>query len=353
MGRALRSSGLAGSQQHREPALRHGEQRWESGWSPTEVVRDYQLMRLVILEFLEQRLSRSLYCRELMAVGVFIDDAVAASVATYVASRDDEVLQRARGRTDTLEEENRRKDEFMAMLGHELRNPLAPIQNSLHVIRALLGRAHPSVVKSLEVIERQSNHLLRLVDDILDLARIGQGRFELRKSRLDLRRVLEQAVQTSEPGIKARRHELTVSIPNDALEIDADPDRLLQIISNLLNNAAKYTEPGGSIHLSGEREGDSVAVRVRDNGMGIPPDMVSRVFELFAQVEESKDHAQGGLGIGLTLVQRLVEQHGGTIVCESAGVGKGSEFIVRLPPAADQSAALRIIERASGKKPTE
>jgi signal transduction histidine kinase len=305
----------------------------------------------VILEFLEHRLARPLYYREIMAVGVFIDDAIAASVATYVSGRDDDMLRRERERSETLQEANRRKDEFLAILGHELRNPLAPIQTSLRVIRSLLVSTHPSVLTSLEVIERQSSHLNRLVDDILDLARIGQGRFELKKSRLDLAKILEQAAQAAEPVMKTRRHVFEITCPDERVEFDADPNRLLQIIGNLLNNAAKYTEPGGRVQLGGAREGDSVVIRVRDNGMGIPPEMVSRVFELFAQVEESKPYSQGGLGIGLTLVQRLVEQHGGTIVCESEGEGTGSEFIVRLPAIDDRAVALRLIERARGKEP--
>jgi signal transduction histidine kinase len=351
MGRGLKASEREETHEHRATALVHGEQRWENGWSPTEVVRDYQLMRLVVLEFLEQRLARPLYYREIMAVGVFIDDAIAASVATYVAGRDDDVLRRERERSETLQEANRRKDEFLAILGHELRNPLAPIQTSLRVIRSLLAATHPSVLTSLEVIERQSSHLNRLVDDILDLARIGQGRFELKKARLDLAKILEQAAQAAEPAMKARHHVFEIEVPDDPVELDADPNRLLQIIGNLLNNAAKYTDPGGRVQLSGAREADSVVIRVRDNGMGIPPEMRSRVFELFAQVEESKPYSQGGLGIGLTLVQRLVEQHDGTIVCASEGEGKGSEFTVRLPAIDDRAVALRVIERARAKEP--
>lgn len=329
--KALRQTGNQSARQVGDPALQHGEQRWDAGWSLTEVVHDYQLMQIVVLEYLEKTLDRPLYCREMMAVGVFIDDAIAASIATYVTHRDEDLRRVERERAQTFEEANRRKDEFLAMLGHELRNPLAPIQNSVRIIRALLPSPHPSVSTAIDVVDRQTVQLVRLVDDILDLARIGKGEFELRKTRVDLTSVLEQVVQTSAPMLKARGHELTVSLPADRVELEADRERLVQIVCNLLNNAAKYTEPGGRISLHGAREAKSAVIRVRDNGIGVPADMQSRIFDLFMQVEASRDHAQGGLGIGLTLVRRLVEQHGGTVACTSEGPGQGSEFVVRLP----------------------
>jgi signal transduction histidine kinase len=316
--RALRQTGNQSARQLGEPALQHGEQRWDAGWSLKEVVRDYELMQIVVLEYLEKTLDRPLYLREMMAVGVFIDDAIAASLATYVAHRDEDLRRVERERAHAFEEANRRKDEFLAILGHELRNPLAPIQNSVRIIRALLPSPHPSVSTAIDVVERQTVQLVRLVDDILDLARIGKGQFELRRSHVDLTGVLEQAVQMSAPLVKARRHELVVSFPAERVELEADRERLVQIVCNLLNNAAKYTEPGGRISLSGERDDGGVIIRVRDNGIGVPPDMQSSIFDLFMQVEASRDHAQGGLGIGLTLVRRLVEQHGGTVTCGRA-----------------------------------
>jgi signal transduction histidine kinase len=198
----------------------------------------------------------------------------------------------------------------------------------------VIGDAPGPLRQSVEVIERQAAQMSRLVDDMLDLARIGQGRFELRRSRLALARIVEQAVLGVEPVMKANRHRITVSLPDPALELDADADRLLQIIGNLLNNAAKYTPAGGEIVLAAAQEGRNAVIRVRDNGIGIPPQMLSRVFDLFAQVEGAKEYAQGGLGIGLTLVRRLVEQHGGSISCHSDGAGTGSEFVVHLPLAA-------------------
>jgi signal transduction histidine kinase len=329
IGRALRQPVDGGV--HQAPAVQHGEQRWETGWSLSEVVRDYQLVRLVVVDFLEQMLARPLYSREAMAIGVFIDDAIAASVAAYVRNRDDEALRSEQQRVRSLEEANRRKDEFLAVLGHELRNPLAPIVTSVRVLRSLLDGAQTAVKQSIDVIERQASQLSRLVDDMLDLARIGQGRFELRKMNVSVRHMLEQAADAAHAVMHARGHRLVVSLPDPSVAIDADPDRLLQVIANLLNNAAKYTEPGGEVSLAAEAAGQEVAIRVRDTGMGIPADMVAHVFDLFAQVHGSEKYSQGGLGIGLTLARRLVEQHGGTIVCHSAGPGQGSEFVIRLP----------------------
>ena len=331
MGRGLMQAGDPAPGQHCESAQEHGEQRWDSGWSLTALVRDYQLLQLVILEYLEATLQRPLRYREVMAVGVFIDDAVAASINTYVASRDEHVRRIDQERAEALQEANRRKDEFMAMLAHELRNPLAPIANSLKILQMLLGAADPAVLQSIDIVERQTNQLARLVDDLLDLARIAQGRFDLRKQPLNLATVLEQAVQTIEPVFKARDQQLAVAFPPQPLSLEADPARLVQVVVNLLNNAAKYTDRGGQIWLTANREEGDAVIRVRDNGLGIPPEMVSRVFDMFVQVEGSRRHAQGGLGIGLTLVQRMVSLHGGSVTCRSDGLGRGSEFLVRLP----------------------
>ncbi len=330
-GRALKQVGNTEAGSHCTPALEHGEQRWDNGWSLSELVRDYQLLQLVILEYLEQTLDRPLRYREVMAVGVFIDDAVAASIATYVASRDEYIHHVEAERIEVLQQSNRRKDEFMAILGHELRNPLAPIRNSVKVLQLVLNTADPNVLEPVAMIERQSRQLVRLVDDLLDVARIGQGSFELRKTQLDLTSVLEQAVQMNGPDLEVRDQRLSVALPTEPLLLEGDPGRLVQIVVNLLNNAVKYTERGGNIWLTGERDKDEAVIRVRDNGVGIPPEMVSQIFELFTQVDKSRHYTQGGLGIGLTLVKRLVELHGGTVTCQSEGIGRGSEFIVRLP----------------------
>jgi signal transduction histidine kinase len=332
MGSALEQTGRAAADAHRKAAKEHGEQRWDSGWSLPELVRDYQLMRLVILEYLEANLNRPLYYRESMAVGVFIDDAVAESIARYVAHRDEHVRGVERDRTRVLEDLSRRKDEFLAILGHELRNPLAPIRNSVVILRQLASSMpHPAVSTSLDVLDRQTKQLGRLIDDLLDLGRISRGEFELRKTRTDLRTAIEQALQMNEPLIASRHHQLDLSLPPTPLYVEADPSRVTQIAANLLNNAAKYTEPGGRIWLSAEVENSTAVLRVRDNGIGIAPDMLTRVFDLFARVDQPSSSGREGLGIGLALVQRLVQQHGGTISVASAGLGQGAEFTVRLP----------------------
>jgi signal transduction histidine kinase/CheY-like chemotaxis protein len=344
MGRGLSAAGSAEQSERAASAVEHGGQRWDVGWSLGELVRDYQILQLVILEHLEETLGRALRYREVMAIGVFIDDAVAASLVTYVEHRDAHVLRVEQERAEALQQANRHKDEFIAALAHELRNPLAPIMNSVKVLQLLLGSADATVLDSISIVERQTKQLGRLVDDLLDLARIAQGKLELRKVALDLRTVLEQSVQMSEPTIKSRDHQLAIDLPNEPLLLEADPARLVQIVVNLLNNAAKYTDRGGRVWLVAGREGDHAVVRVRDSGTGIPPEMLSRVFEMFVQVDSAGHNARGGLGIGLTLVRRLTELHGGTVMCLSPGLGHGSEFIVRLPMRAQPTPAAPTAE---------
>jgi PAS domain S-box-containing protein len=241
-----------------------------------------------------------------------------------------EVIRNLRQTEEVLRENDRRKDEFLAMLAHELRNPLAPIRNAARVLRHSPA-AHGQAEQMLDIIERQAEHLTRLVDDLLDVSRITRGKITLQRERLELMTVVSRAVETSRPLIDAARHRLTVRLPPEPVRVEGDLTRLAQVISNLLNNAAKYTEPGGQIELRAEREGDEVFVRVKDNGVGIPPQVLPRVFDLFAQDERSLDRSQGGLGIGLTLVRSLIELHGGSVEARSEGLGHGSEFTVRLP----------------------
>jgi two-component system CheB/CheR fusion protein len=231
---------------------------------------------------------------------------------------------------DALRDADRRKDEFLAMLAHELRNPLAPIRNAVTVM-ALAEDDREAQRWSREVIDRQVRHLSNLVDDLLDVSRITQGKITLTKAPLAVRTFLSTAVEASRPLIDARQHALEVSLPEEAIRVEGDPTRLAQVISNLLNNAAKYTPLGGHIRLSAGRDGDEAVIRVQDDGEGISPDMLPRVFDLFSQANQSIDRSEGGLGIGLTLVKRLVEMHGGTVEARSDGPGDGSEFIVRLP----------------------
>jgi PAS domain S-box-containing protein len=240
-----------------------------------------------------------------------------------------DITDRKRAETE-LAEANRRKDEFLAMLAHELRNPLAPILNTVEILRQD-ATATPAQRQHLGMIDRQTRHIVRLVDDLLDVSRITKGKIHLRKERVELHTVVSHAVETVRPLIESRQHELTVSLPAESVWLEADPARMEQVLGNLLNNAAKYTEPCGHIWLTAEREGPDVTIRVKDTGIGILPEMLPRVFDLFVQADRSLDRAQGGLGIGLTLVKALVEMHEGKIAAHSPGVGKGAEFILRLP----------------------
>ena len=231
---------------------------------------------------------------------------------------------------EALREADRRKDEFLATLAHELRNPLAPIRNSLHILR-LAGGEGRTAERVSEMMERQVNHMVRLVDDLMEVSRITSGKIELRKEQMELGDVVRSAIETSRPLIDAAHHQLALSLPTEPLTLEGDPVRLAQVLSNLLNNAAKYTAEWGQIRLAARRERSSVVVSVRDNGMGIPAEMLSKVFDLFTQVDRINSRTQGGLGIGLTLVRSLVEMHGGSVEARSGGPGQGSEFLVRLP----------------------
>ena len=250
------------------------------------------------------------------------------TLAEDLAGRAAAALENARLYHD-LEEQDRRKTEFLAMLAHELRNPLAPIRNAVQILRRpITDKAGREWAQ--DVIDRQVGQMVRLVDDLLDVSRITRGKVKLKPEAIDVSRAAAVAVETSRPLIDARRQELTVALSPEPLWVTADAARLAQVLANLLNNAAKYTEQGGRISLTAAREGDEAVFRVRDTGVGIPEEMLPRVFELFTQVDRSLDRSEGGLGIGLTLAHRLVEMHGGTLQAFSDGPGRGSEFVVRL-----------------------
>ena len=229
-----------------------------------------------------------------------------------------------------LKEADRHKDEFLAVLAHELRNPLAPIRNAVEIMRRS-PMTDPQLTWSRDVIERQVKHLSRLVDDLLDVSRITRGNINLNRERLNVGAIVSRAIETVQPLIAEQRHELTVEMADDALEVEGDLTRLTQVLGNLLNNAAKYTDPGGRIVLNVQRQGGELILRVRDSGIGIPPELLPRLFNLFTQVDGTTHRSQGGLGIGLALVRQLVHMHGGTVTAHSAGVASGSEFVVRLP----------------------
>jgi len=267
------------------------------------------------------------------------------TIAEALAARAAIALENAQLYKD-LEQADRQKNEFLSMLAHELRNPLAPIRTGVDVLR-LRGDDQPEVAWARDMIERQTTQLVRLVDDLLDVSRITGGKIRLELESVDVAGVVATAVETSRPLIDEAGHELTVSLPDETLWVNCDRVRLSQVLSNLLNNAAKYTRGGGSICLAVQREGSEAVFRVRDNGIGIPGEMLAKVFDLFTQVERSLDRSRGGLGVGLTLARRLIEMHGGRIDVASEGSGLGSEFTVRLP--AVSSAAPR--EVATGGAP--
>jgi signal transduction histidine kinase/DNA-binding response OmpR family regulator len=238
-------------------------------------------------------------------------------------------IERVQGE-EALKEADRRKDEFLATLAHELRNPLAPIRNALHIMQ--IAPEHPATMERVRgLMERQLVHMVRLIDDLLDVSRITRGKLQVRKERVDLASVIGSAIDTVRPLIDAAGHVLNVDIPSQPIYLDADPMRLAQVFSNLLSNAAKYTDRGGRIDLTAAPEGNEIVVKVRDSGMGIPAHALPTIFDMFTQVDPSQERSQGGLGIGLTLVRQLVHMHGGSVEASSGGVGEGAEFTTRLP----------------------
>jgi len=248
---------------------------------------------------------------------------------------------------EALREADRRKDEFLATLSHELRNPLAPLRNALQLLR-LNGRGDASTTPIHEIMERQVNHLVRLVDDLLEMSRISRGTLQLRKEKVELAAMVHNAIETSNPLIVASAHQLTLSLPDSPVWLDGDPVRLAQILANLLNNAATYTERGGHIWVQARLQDGAAVVSVRDNGPGIDPSDHESIFAMFSRGERSTTRAQGGLGIGLALARRLAEMHGGTIAVASDGPGHGSEFTLRILAAPDQAAAPRAASLAEG-----
>jgi PAS domain S-box-containing protein len=251
---------------------------------------------------------------------------------------------------EALREADRRKDEFLATLAHELRNPLAPIRNALQILE--IPRVDAAVAgQARQMMQRQVHHLVRLVDDLLDVSRVMRGKIELRKERIELATIIARAIETVQPLIESQEHRLEISLPTDSLLLEVDPVRLVQVVGNLLTNAAKYTEPQGCIWLTARREQDYAVLSIRDNGIGLAPEMLSQVFELFVQADHADYRGQGGLGIGLTLVRNLVEMHEGRVDASSPGLGQGSEFVVRLPLL--KRGKLELEQEASGPPPPQ
>jgi signal transduction histidine kinase len=256
-----------------------------------------------------------------------------------------EIAERARAEAALLEAD-RHKDEFLAILAHELRNPLAPIRNAVEIM-SRFPIDNPKLKWSRDVIDRQAMHLTRLVDDLLDISRITRGTIRLAQEPVRSETIIARAVEALQPMIAEHRHELSIDCPDGSLMVRGDLTRLVQILGNLLNNAAKYTHDGGRIHLSVRRDSGFVEFRVKDNGIGIPPGSQAKLFNLFSRLETTDDRTPGGLGIGLALVRKLVEMHSGEVAVRSAGVGEGSEFVVRIPLLANMPAAAALAARST------
>lgn len=248
-----------------------------------------------------------------------------------------EEITEQRKAAEALREANRSKDEFLAMLGHELRNPLSPIVTALQLLKL---RSDGQAGKALEIVERQVQYLIRLVDDLLDVSRITRGTIQIKKRLLRLQDVVAQGAEIAMPLVEQRRHHLDVHLPSSELRLNGDEGRLAQVVSNLITNAAKYTDPGGCITIEARRQGGELVLTVRDDGIGISAELLPHVFDMFTQERQAADRSRGGLGIGLTIVRNLVERHGGTVQAESKGLGQGSEFTVRLPVASEEPAAV-------------
>lgn len=303
---------------------RHGERVQPHDWTTARILRGEDASADIIGI---ESFQTPPICRITLVSGAPILDSQGEIVGAVVAQLD--ITDRMKAE-EALRQAGRRKDEFLAMLAHELRNPLAPIAAAADLLA--MGRlSEPHVKQTSEIIARQVRHMTGLVDDLLDVSRVTRGLILLSKNRLDAKRIVAEAVEQVRPLIEARRHRLAVYTPPESAFVLGDQKRLVQVMSNLLNNAAKYTPEGGDIVLSVEVEGDFVKMAVADNGIGMAPELVERAFELFAQAERASDRTLGGLGIGLALVKSLMELHGGSITAQSAGIGKGSRFTVCIP----------------------
>ena len=331
MGRVLLQAGERDPRAHRDQAKDHGEQRWDNGWSLAELVRDYQILQTVVLEHLESELDRPLGVREAMAVGVFINDAIGASIAAYVASRDQYQGEIERAGRDALHDAQARKDDFLALVVHELRNPVGPIVHASEALSMRLQEADAEVRAALRVISRQSRQVARILDDLSDITRIARGGLTLRLRVMDIADVLDEAVQATEGLMKERAHRLELTMPNEPLVIKGDPARLVQVLVNLLVNAARYTPPGGHVVITAKRGDDRIDVSVRDTGVGIPEEMLTKVFDMYTRVSAPTESSPDGLGIGLALVKEIVSLHDGTVSVSSDGAGHGAEFVISFP----------------------
>jgi signal transduction histidine kinase len=298
------------------------EQVWQLARLEVPVTRDTLRVYLDLLTTLGHTFLRTRYDAAIEATRL----AEMTRLRDTLQQRTEELSQR----TQALTEADRQKDAFLATLAHELRNPLAPMRNAVYLVQRQ-GPLAPEAHWGVDVIDRQLQHMTRLVDDLLDLSRITRNTLDLRRERVDLGEVLQAAVDTSRPFIEAGGQTFVLTLPPEPIVLDDDPVRLAQVMANLLNNTAKYTEPGGHIWLAAERHGDEAVVTVRDAGIGIPAEMLPHLFEMFTQGDQSRDRLQRGLGIGLSLAKHIVALHDGTVTAHSDGPSHGSTFTVRLP----------------------
>jgi signal transduction histidine kinase/CheY-like chemotaxis protein len=329
LGKGLADSSPTDAFRHCRPAGLHGDQRWEAGWSIDEVVRDYQLLRIIVIEHLHETVDRALTTHEVMALGVYFDDAIASSVKSFLVCSNSAV---ANGKLEKIDTRSEELLSILGVLGHELRNPLAPLGNALQVLK--LSGAEPAVVERARLLmERQHKVLTRLVNDLLDIPRLTQGKMQLRSESLDLCTLLRDVVEDRRSAFEEVGLELKVQIPVDPIHTMGDSLRLMQVVGNLLGNAVKFTDRGGEVvvELDCHPSRQVAILSVRDTGIGIEASVLPRIFEAFVQAERTFERSRGGVGLGLALVKGIVELHGGGVFAMSKGSGLGSTFIIELP----------------------
>lgn len=339
LGRSLATAGDHSAGPRRE-AEEHGDQRWDNGWSVTEVVRDYQILRIILAEFLEETLGRRLESRESLVLNVAIDDAIAAAVAAFAASQTGPGTSLTTTRSEALD----LLLNVLGVVGHELRNPLAPLANSLEILQ-MAGGDPVQIEKTRQMMGRQLIVLSRLVEDLMDMPRLARGKMSLVRKPVDLARLVRACAEDRRQGLGAAGLALTVDVPAVPVWAIGDEARLTQVFGNLLGNAQKFTDRGGTVTVRLTAVAGRAQIIVRDTGIGIDASMLPRVFEAFTQADSSLNRNRRGLGLGLALVKGVVELHGGTVAAASDGPGAGTAVTIELPladpasgPTADMAA---------------